>query len=57
MNDHIEDWQRGNDSTLTPLKRLELLNDWLKQNHKDVKKNIYLKEKEEELPPVGFVKL
>jgi hypothetical protein len=57
MNDHIEDWQRGNDSTLTPLKRLELLNDWLKQNHKDVKKNIYLKEKREELPPVGFVKL
>ncbi len=57
MNEHLEDWQRGNDSTITPLKRLELLNDWIKQNHKDVKKNIYLKEKEEELPPVGFVKL
>jgi hypothetical protein len=57
MNEHLEDWQRGNDSTLTPLKRLELLNDWLKQNHEGIKKNIYLKEKREELPPVGFVKL
>lgn len=38
MNEHLEDWQKGNDSITTPIQRLELMNDWLKQNKKDVLK-------------------
>lgn len=44
MNEHLEDWRRGNDSITTPIQRLELMNDWLKQNKIDVLKREFVEE-------------
>lgn len=32
----IEEWQKGNDSSLSPLTRVEMMNDWLKKNKQDI---------------------
>lgn len=41
----VEDWQKGNDSSLSPLTRIDYMNDWLKKNKQD----ILLKQKDREL--------
>ncbi len=55
MNEHLEDWRRGSDSILTPLQRVELMNDWLKENKRDVLKKELVKQPEEIIG--GFDKL
>lgn len=35
----IEDWQMGNDSSLSPLTRIDYMNDWLKKNKQDILQN------------------
>lgn len=32
----VEDWQMGNDSSLSPLTRVDYMNDWLKKNKQDI---------------------
>ena len=57
MNEHLEDWQRGEGSTLTPTKSLVEHNLWLKKLHQEVKDKIYDRNKvEENDEPRGFVK-
>lgn len=38
-----EEWQKGNDSKLTSLQRLELHNIWLKTMHEEIKNQIIIK--------------
>ena len=59
MNEHLEEWRRGNEATLSSIKRLMEHQQWLKQQHKEVKNNIHQRNKsdEEEPPPIqGFPK-
>lgn len=60
MNEHLEEWRRGNEATLSSIKRLLEHQQWLKQQHKEVKDKILQRKKEdedEEQPPVqGFPK-
>lgn len=32
----VEDWQKGNNSTLSPLTRIDYMNEWLKKNKQDI---------------------
>jgi hypothetical protein len=32
----VEDWQLGNDSSLSPLTRIDFMNDWLKKNKQEI---------------------
>lgn len=51
----MEEWQKGNNSTLTSLERVELHNKWLKQVHETIRKEIRQeKEKHEESTIQGF---
>lgn len=36
----IEEWQKGNESSLTSLERLQLHNEWLKKIHADLQEQI-----------------
>ena len=56
MNEHKEEWQRGNESNLTSMERLFLHQEWLKKQHKDVKDNITSRIKVEEKAVQGFPK-
>jgi hypothetical protein len=56
MNDHKDDWQRGNESNLSSMERLIHHQEWLKKQHKDVKEKIQSRIKIEEPPVVGFPK-
>lgn len=56
MNEHLMDWQKGNESKLTSMDRLMYHQEWLKTQHQEVKKKILDKQKVEEPPVVGFVK-
>lgn len=55
-NEHLEDWRRGKDSTTSPLKRLELMKDWLNSNKKELLSSIEDKVIER-YDNVGFDKL
>jgi hypothetical protein len=46
-NEHLEDWRRGEDSTILPLERLELMNEWLYSNKKEVLTSTKVEVKEE----------
>lgn len=35
-NARIEEWQKGNDSSLSPLTRIDYMNIWLKKNKQDI---------------------
>ena len=56
MNEHKEEWQRGNESNLTSMERLNQHQIWLQKQHKDVRDNINSKIKVEEKPVQGFPK-
>lgn len=42
-NRKTEDWQKGGDSITPPLKRLTLMNEWLKKIALELKNKQYLK--------------
>lgn len=52
----IQEWQKGNESELTSLKRAELHSEWLKNLHKEIKESTSTKT-EEKQPEIilGFV--
>ena len=50
----IEDWQLGNDSTLSHLTRVDYMNFWLKKNKQDILLN-RIKEKPVEKDFQGFI--
>jgi hypothetical protein len=50
----IEDWQLGNDSTLSPLTRVDYMNFWLKKNKQDILLN-RIKEKPVAKDFQGFI--
>ena len=56
MNEHLMDWQKGNESKLTSTERVIYHQEWLKIQHQDIKDKIQSKVKIEEKPVVGFVK-
>jgi len=59
MNEHMDDWQRGNDSKMTSIERLLYHMEWLKIQHQEVKDKILQrnKPKDGEEPTVqGFPK-
>lgn len=59
MNEHNEEWQKGNDAKIASIQRMIEHERWLKQQHKDVKDKILQRNKPEEgdEPPVqGFIR-
>jgi hypothetical protein len=57
MNEHLEDWQQGDNSHTTPIQRLIKHQEWLKKLHKEIKDDIFQRNKPEEKEPVGFIEL
>jgi hypothetical protein len=57
MNEHLEDWQQGDNSHTSPIQRLIKHQEWLKKLHKEIKDNIFQRNTEEDKEPVGFVRL
>lgn len=55
-NMKLQEWQRGNESKISSMDRMIYHNDWLKQQHLDVKKKIQSKDVVEDKPIQGFVK-
>ena len=53
-NEHLEDWRRGNDSTLLPLVRITFMNEWLKNNKREI---LTIEDKVEEKTSIGFENL
>ena len=56
MNEHNEEFQKGNESKLSSTERLFLHQEWLQKQHEDIKKNIYNKNKEQQPAVVGFIR-
>ena len=56
MNEHLEDFQRGNESKMNSIDRMLIHQEWLKLQHKEMRQRIQSKIKVEEKPVVGFVK-
>jgi len=59
MNENIEEWQKGNESVLSSIQRLIEHQEWLKQQHKEVRNKILQRNKpdnEQEPPVQGFPK-
>lgn len=56
MNEHNEDWQKGNESKLSSTERLMCHQEWLQKQHQDIKDKIHSRIKVEEQPVVGFVR-
>jgi len=51
-----QEWQKGNQSELTSIQRVVLHDEWLKQQHKEVREKIESKKiKKEEQLNVGFI--
>ena len=50
---NLQDWQLGSNSTTNPIKRVELMNEWLKKN----KQEIIISAQPEiiETEPTGFI--
>ncbi len=57
MNEHLEDWQQGNDAKTTTLLRLVKHQEWLKKQKQEVRESIFQRNKPEEKEPVGFIEL
>ena len=57
MNEHLEDWQQGNDSQTSSIQRLVKHQEWLRKQHQQVKNNIFQRNKVDDKEPVGFIKL
>lgn len=56
MNEHLEDFQRGNESKMNSIDRMLIHQEWLKLQHEEMRQRIQSKIKVEEKPVVGFVK-
>ena len=56
MNEHNPEFQRGNESKLSPTERLIEHHEWLKKQHQDMKDKIHSRIKVEEQPIIGFIK-
>lgn len=59
MNENPNEFQKGNESALSSIQRLMEHQEWLKQQHKEVKDKILQRNKPEEgdePPVVGFIK-
>jgi len=56
-NNNIPDWQRGNESKMGPMERLEKMQEWLKNNNIEIRAKLEKKVGEQEGPVVGFVDL
>ena len=56
MNEHLEDFQRGNESKINSIDRMLIHQIWLKQQHEEMRQRIQSKVKVEEKPVQGFVK-
>ncbi len=56
INNNIQDWQKGNESKLSPMERLNEHHEWLQKQHKDVRDKIISRIKVEEQPIIGFIK-
>jgi len=56
MNEHKDEFQRGNECKLSSTERIYLHQEWLKKQHKDVRDNITSRIKVEEKPVQGFPK-
>ena len=50
-----EEWQKGNDSSLSSMERLKLHNEWLKQIHQEIKDNLIKPISNEDEVIVGFI--
>ena len=50
---HLPDWQRGNDSKMNPLDRVEMMYRWLKENKLSIVSDKI--ENDDETEIVGFV--
>jgi len=56
--DNIEDWNKGNDSITNSIERSLLHEEWLKQQHKEVREKIRankIKNDSQREEPVGFI--
>lgn len=53
INNHLPDWQQGNNSELSALERIQLMNEWLENIKKEVIK--ITKQIPDEIEPVGFI--
>jgi hypothetical protein len=52
----IEEWQKGEETTLTSLQRLSLHNDWLQKIHQELRDKFEQdKPKEEQSSIIGFI--
>jgi len=51
----VEDWQLGNDSSLSPLTRVEKMNDWLKKNKLEILLKKEKNKPEEDKEFFGFI--
>ncbi len=56
MNEHKDEFQRGNECKLSSTERLNQHQIWLQKQHKDVRDKIISRIKVEEKPVIGFVK-
>ena len=56
MNEHLLPFQRGNESKMNAIDRIIIHQEWLKQQHEEMRQRIQSKVKVEEKPVQGFVK-
>ena len=52
---NLQDWQLGNNSTTSPIKRVELMNEWLKRNKQEILASRLKETTETEYEPIGFI--
>lgn len=59
MNEHLEEWRKGDEAKIAAIQRLLEHERWLKQQHQEVKDKILQRRKNdegEEPPVVGFIR-
>ncbi len=56
MNNNLQEWQLGNESKLSSIERMYLHQEWLKNQHQDIRNKIHSSIKIEEKPVYGFPK-
>jgi hypothetical protein len=56
MNEHLLPFQRGNESKMSSIDRMLIHQEWLKQQHEEIRQRIQSKIKVEEKPVIGFIK-
>lgn len=59
MNEHLEEWRKGDEAKIAAIQRLLEHERWLKQQHQEVKDKILQRKKNqegEEPPVMGFIR-